>query len=73
MLTHLTVRCDWPGCTAVVTVEHLAQSIHKAGWKVESEGNYSMHLCPAHKRKSWDALRLEQFKANLETAHRTPG
>ena len=56
-----------------MTIEHLPQSIHKAGWKVESEGNYSMHLCPAHKRKSWDALRLEQFKANLETAHRTPG
>jgi len=42
-------------------------------WLPESDGDYSQHLCPAHKRNDWEALRQAMFRSNLETAHRTPG
>jgi hypothetical protein len=33
------------------------------GWKVETEGAYSLHLCPAHRHKSWLAVREAQAAA----------
>jgi hypothetical protein len=37
----------------------------KPGWfgKQETDGAFSMHLCPAHNRKSWDAVRDATFAA----------
>jgi len=50
-----------------------AEIAQKHRWKAESDGEYSQHLCPAHKRNDWEALRLATFKANIQTAHSTPG
>ena len=61
MLTTLTIRCDWPGCQATLTYEFRLLRPHEPGWKTETEGAYSMHLCPAHCRKSWDQVRQAQF------------
>ena len=63
MIRSLTIRCDWPGCRAELTFEFRTLRPDVTGWKVENDGVYSLHLCPSHARKSWDALRLAQFAA----------
>ena len=67
MLVSLTFRCDWPGCDAAVTVENVPNAEHVAGWKVENDGRYGLHLCPAHKRKTWAAVREAQFEAGPDS------
>jgi len=39
----------------------------------ESNGEYSQHLCLAHKRHDWEALWLATFKIQTQVTHRTPG
>lgn len=62
MIRSLTIRCDWPGCRAELTFELRTLRPDAPGWKVECEGVYSLHLCPSHARKSWDAVRQAQFE-----------
>ena len=73
MLVSLTVCCDWPDCKASLTVGCRAEITQKHGWTAESDGDYSQRLCPAHKRNDCEALRLAEFKAQIQAAHRTPG
>jgi len=73
MLVSLTIRCDWPGCNATLTVAYRAEIAQQHRWKAESDGDYSQHLCPAHKRKDWHEVAMAQFSDNLRKAHRTPG
>jgi hypothetical protein len=73
MLVTFTIRCDWPGCKATLTGD-TPLAITAARWKAEREAlGYCRHLCPEHKRKDWHAVSQEQFGANMERAHRTPG
>ena len=55
MLVSFTIRCDWPGCKATLTVAYRAEIGQKHRWKAEGESDYSQHLCPAHKRHDWEA------------------
>ena len=64
MIVSLTIRCDWPGCREQLTYDFKTLRPQAPGWKTEAENVYSMHLCPAHNRKSWDAVRLATFGAN---------
>jgi hypothetical protein len=60
MLVSITIKCDWPGCTAAVTLDAMPQSVTKAGWKMEHDDYRAYHLCPAHGEKSWQELYQEQ-------------
>ena len=57
MITSLTIRCDWPGCRERLTFDFRTLRPEAPGWKTETGSAYSLHLCPAHCRKSWDAVR----------------
>jgi hypothetical protein len=72
MLISSTIRCDWPGCGASITVENKPGAIKATHWKAENDGCYSLHLCPDHKRQDWFAVRGAQFKAHVAKAHSTP-
>jgi hypothetical protein len=63
MIRQLTIKCDWPACCAELTFEFRTLRPDAPGWKVETDGVYSLHLCPKHNRKSWSAVRDAQFAA----------
>jgi hypothetical protein len=63
MLVSVTIRFDWPGCSASVAVPNAPNAEHSAGWKAQGDGRYGLHLCPAHKRKTWASVRKAQFEA----------
>ena len=59
MITRVTIRCDWPGCKAILEYECGPLHPTEAGWKTEKpDSAYSMHLCPAHNRKRWSDVRV---------------
>ena len=60
MIRSLVIGCDWPGCSAELTFVFRTLRPDVADWKVENDGVYSLHLCPAHNRKSWHAVREAQ-------------
>jgi hypothetical protein len=62
MIRSLTIRCDWPSCHAELTFEFHTLRPDAPGWKVEGDSPYSLHLCPEHSRKAWNAVRLAQFE-----------
>jgi len=62
MICLLTIRCDWPGCRAELTFAFRTLRPDAPGWKVEGDNAYSLHLCPEHSRKSWNAVRLAQLE-----------
>jgi len=58
MLTSVTIKCDWHGCEATLTfAPRLPWPDPSCGWKYESGGWYSLHLCPKHKRHDWHRVR----------------
>ena len=63
MLVTFNIRCDWPGCSSSVMIPNTPNAERTAGWKAENDGRYGLHLCPAHKRKSWANVREAQFEA----------
>jgi hypothetical protein len=69
MVTALTIKCDWPGCKATLTIpcEHDAAE-HRA-WKQETYGLFSLHLCPEHRRHNWFQVRDAQFREGMKHAH----
>jgi hypothetical protein len=71
MLVSLTVRCDWPGCSAEVSVPNVPQAESKAGWKAENDGRFLLHLCPKLKRHNWLAVR-EAISDALPRSQSTP-
>lgn len=60
MIQSLTIGCDWPGCRAELSFAFRTLRPDAPGWKAETEGAYSLHLCPAHKHKSWIAVSEAQ-------------
>ena len=75
MLTSVTIKCDWAGCGATLTyVPRLPFPDKHFGWKHESDGHYSHHLCPAHKHHPWHKV-LEQIPriAHHSTRPHLPG
>jgi hypothetical protein len=57
MIVSLNIRCDWPGCRERLTYDFGTLRPQAPSWKTETDGVYSLHLCPAHNRKTWDAVR----------------
>ena len=74
MIASLTLACDWPGCRERLTYDfRLLQPDPKHGWKTEPNMDaYACHLCPAHKRKSWEEVKAAKAKAGT-VQHSTPG
>jgi hypothetical protein len=71
MIIELTIKCDWPGCSATITLPCRHDAANDKAWKEESHSLYAMHLCPNHRRRSWQAVREEQFKRG-DAVHSTP-
>jgi hypothetical protein len=69
MVTALTIKCDWRDCKATITIPCQHDAAQHAAWKQESYGLFSMHLCPEHRRHSWDEVRVQHFSD--QTAHST--
>jgi hypothetical protein len=69
--SELTLKCDWSRCRATIAVPCRHDAANDKAWKEESHSLYAMHLCPAHRRHSWQAVREEQFKRG-DTAQSTP-
>jgi hypothetical protein len=46
MVTDLTVKCDWRGCSAVVTVPLAHDALQHEGWRQENYGLFALHLWP---------------------------
>jgi hypothetical protein len=63
LIRSLAIACDWPGCQAELSFPFRTLRPDAPGWKVETEGAYSLHLCPAHRHKSWQAVREAQAAA----------
>ncbi len=57
MIERITIRCDWPGCRERLTFDFATLRPQSPGWKTETDGVYSLHLCPAHNRKTWHAVK----------------
>jgi hypothetical protein len=55
MVTALTVKCDWRGCKATVTVPLAHDALQHVGWRQENYGLFALHLC----RHSWFAVRQQ--------------
>ena len=62
----LTITYDWPGCDATLTYDLLVLLPDpKHDWKTEPNMDaYACHLCPAHKRKSWEEVQSAKVKAS---------
>jgi len=61
MVVSLTIKCDWHGCRATVELP-CHEAAEERGWKQESYGLFSLHLCPEHRRHNWLQVR-EQTEA----------
>ena len=73
MIVSITVKCDYPGCSATKSADYMYRELKSTGWKIEkADGRMSMFLCPDHKRKSWDDVRAAQFSKQAGEAHHTP-
>jgi hypothetical protein len=60
MVTALTIKCDWRGCKATITVPCRHDAATERGWKQESYGLFSLHLCPEHRRHNWFKVREQR-------------
>ena len=58
MIVSLTIRCDWPRCRERLTYDFATLRPKAPGWRSETDGAFSLHLCPAHNRKSWNAVKV---------------
>ncbi len=63
MITALTLKFDWPGCEATITIPCQHDAAERKGWKQETYSLFSLHLCIDHRRHSWDQVRVQQFKS----------
>jgi hypothetical protein len=50
MIVSLTLKCDWAGCKATVTVPLRHDAAENVGWRQENYGLFSLHLCPEHRK-----------------------
>jgi hypothetical protein len=71
MIKSLTICCDWPGRKSTLTYDFGILRPTAPGWKTETDGVYSMHICPDHNRKTFHKVREAQFRASVTRARRT--
>lgn len=69
MLTHVTLRCDSPGCVAslTLTVEALALAHTRQGWRcaVQEDPARGPHACPRCARAHKLACQRQQRQQRL--------
>jgi hypothetical protein len=64
MVTALTIKCDWRGCSATLTIPCQHDASQRQGWKLENYGLFSLHFCLEHRRHTWDEVRTRIFLKN---------
>lgn len=54
-----TVHCDWPDCLRSLHIEvgsDLETIAFTQSWRFEDDIHHGLHLCPAHRQRSWQEL-----------------
>lgn len=53
-----TFGCDWPGCNQQIELGAAVRSMREFRWASSNHSDHRIgrHLCPAHRRKTWEEL-----------------